>query len=434
MGLKRRDFVRVGGLFGISLQQFFAMKVAMAAAKDDADAKAKAQACILLWLEGGPSQVDTWDPKSNSRFKPISTNVAGIQISELLPKVSKHMHRLSIIRSMHTPENDHTEATYYAMTGHRPNPAMLFPSLGSVIAKEIGPRNGVPPYVLEPQWESQRMYEDHFKSAFLGPEYDPMIVPDPSHKDFVVPDLSLPKDLSFERLQNRRQLLKLVDAFHRRTESIAEYRTFDSFTEQALKMILSPAVKTAFDVSKESEKTKDAYGRNGFGQSVLLARRLIESGCRFVTAAGYKDAAWDTHQNNDKLHRESLTPQLDQSLAFLLEDLAQRGLLDSTVVVVMGEFGRTPQVNANGGRDHWPHCWSLAIGGGGIPGGQIVGASDAQGGYVADRRVTVGDLAATVYKAFGIDWTKEYMSPIGRPIKIANSINDETGEPIKELV
>ena len=427
----RRDFLRVGvlsSLVGVSLPQFLRLRSVMAAEKT------KAQSCILLWLEGGPSHVDTWDPKPNSSFKPMSTNVAGIQISSLLPRVSKHMDKLAIIRSMHTLEQDHDPATYYAMTGHRPSPAMQFPSLGSIVSKELGPRNGLPAYVLEPQWERNRAYEDYFKAAFLGPEFNPMIIPDPSQAGFQVPDLSLPKSVSIERLRDRRSLLQLVDRSFRQIEETAEFADMDGFSEQALKMILSPAVRKAFDLSQEPQKVKEAYGLNGFGQSVLLARRLVENGCRFVTAAGYKFNEWDSHVSNDEKHGKTLVPQLDQALAFLLEDLEQRGLLESTLVLAMGEFGRTPYHNANGGRDHWPQCWSLALGGGGIRGGQVVGGSDEHGEKVTGPVTSIGDLSATVYKAFGIDWKKEYMSPIGRPVKIANAINDVTGEPIQGLV
>ena len=179
---------------------------------------------------------------------------------------------------------------------------------------------------------------------------------------------------------------------------------------------------------------KDAYGRTSIGMSLLLSRRLVEAGSRFVTAAGYKIQAWDTHGDNDKLLRDSLAPPTDQALSTLLEDLDQRGLLESTVVIVMGEFGRTPHINAKYGRDHWPHCWSLLLGGGGIRGGQVVGASDERAAYVAERMVSMGDMFATTYKALGIDWRKEYMHPIGRPVKIANAIDDKTGAPIKELI
>jgi len=435
--LRRRDFLRVGSLslLGINLAQFLRLNQAMAATAEKPKSKAKAQACILLWLEGGPSQMDTWDPKANSPFRPISTNVAGIQVSELLPRVAKRMDKLSIIRTMVTEENNHPQASYYAMTGHRPNPAMEFPSFGSIITKEMGGRNDVPPHILTPQWEAQRQYEEYFKASFLGAEYDPLVVPDPNSKDFKLPDLTLPKSMTLERLQDRRSFLQVVDRHYRRKARIAEQADGDAFTQQAQNMILSPVVRDAFDLSKESDKIKDAYGRNGFGQSALLARRLVEAGSRFVTAAGYNFNAWDTHSDNDRLHRDQLVPTLDQTLATLLDDLDQRGLLESTVVLAIGEFGRTPHHNPNAGRDHWSHCWSMALGGGGIRGGQVIGASDERGAYrAAGRRVTIGDLFATVYKAFGIDWHKEYMHPIGRPVKIANSEDDHTGEPVAELV
>ena len=434
-GPGRRDFIRAGSLslLGISLSQYLELESLMAAvSRDRPGQKAKAQACILLLLEGGPSQVDTWDPKSNSGFKPISTNVAGIQISELLPRVAKQMDKLSIVRSMRTEEIDHPQGTHYQLTGHRPNAAMQFPSLGSIISKEMGPRNSLPPYVIAPQICTEQ-HRNYFRSAFLGAQYDPLRLGDPSKEDFRVADLSLPKSLLVERIEERRSFLKVWDELYRQKEEIAEYGNLDTFTEQALRMILSSEVRKAFDLSQESEKLRDAYGRHPFGQSVLLARRLVEAGSRFVTAAGY-DASWDTHGDNNESLRNKLVPPLDQALSSLLEDLEQRGLLESTIVIAMGEFGRTPHINPKNGRDHWCDCWSLVLGGGGIQGGQIVGASDERGAYVAERMVTIGDVFATLYKAFGIDWTKTYMTPIGRPVKIANSIDDKTGTPIEELI
>ncbi len=208
----------------------------------------------------------------------------------------------------------------------------------------------------------------------------------------------------------------------------------DTFQAQAVRMLLSPKVKEAFDISRESDKTRDRYGRTRVGQSVLMARRLVEAGCRFVTAAGYKHGEWDTHGDNEKRLRETLAPRLDQSLSALMEDLAQRGLLESTVVLVTGEFGRTPAINPNRARDHWPDCWSLLVGGAGIRGGQIIGARDDRGAYVAERPISTGDLYATIFRALGTDWTKTYMSPIGRPIYLANGFDDKMGQPIKELL
>ena len=433
--VRRRNFLKAGSLslLGMSLSQYFELKSLMAATGETVGKKAKAQACILLWLEGGPTHVDTWDPKPNSSFRPISTNVPGIQISELLPRVAKNMDKLAIIRSMHTEQIDHPQGQHYAITGHNPNAAMQFPSLGSIISKEVGPRGVFPPYVQVARMHP--VYQAYFRSAFLGPNFDPMVIPDPSQKNFEVPDLSLPKTLTPERVEDRRSFQRVVDHLFRQKEEIAEYSNMDSFTEQALKIILSPSVKKAFDLSLETDKTKDAYGRHSFGQSVLLARRLVEGGCRFVTAAGWKFNEWDQcHKSNDMFMRETLVPRLDQALGALVEDLDQRGLLESTVVIAMGEFGRTPHVNPDNGRDHWPHCWSLVLGGGGIKGGQVVGASDAKGAQVAEKIVSIGDVFATIYDAFGINWEKEYMTPTGRPIKIANAIGDKTGSLISELV
>ena len=433
--MRRRAFLRVGSLslLGVHLSQCLKARHLMAASGRSSGLKASARSCILIWLEGGPSQVDTWDPKPNSSFKPISTNVDGIQISELLPRVARHMDKLSVIRSMQTEENNHGQATYYAITGHRPTAAMQFPSLGSIVTKETALEVKIPPHVLVPGWGgggSQR----YWKSAFLGAEYDPMVVSDPNKEDFQVPDLRLPKSLTVERLEDRRSFLQLVDGVYRRQAELAEYGHMDSFSRQALEMILAPEVRAAFDLSQESEKSRDAYGRTSFGQSLLLARRLVEAGSRFVTAAGHDLNGWDTHSDNDERHGKKLVPVLDRTLSTLLEDLEQRGLLESTLVIVTGEFGRTAHHNSKLGRDHWPHCWSLALAGGGIQGGQVVGASDERGAFVAERRVTMGDLYATIYKALGIDWHKEYMTPIGRPVKIANSIDDETGQPLSELI
>jgi hypothetical protein len=434
--ITRRSFLCAGSLapLGIGLAQL--LQASRAGADGGTPPRGKAQACILLWLEGGPSQMDTWDPKGNSTLKPIATKVPGIQISELFPRVARHLDKLSVIRSVHTEENNHPQGTYNTLTGHRPSAAMKFPSLGSIVCKETGPRNELPPYALVPQPTEVDFftYADAYNGAFLGANYNPMIVPDPSRADFHIPDLRLPKSITADTIEHRRSFLGVVDRHFRAKEELAEFGTMDALSRQALGMLLSPDVEKAFDLSREPDKLRDAYGRNRVGQSVLLARRLVESGCRFVSASGYKHGQWDTHGKNEEILRKDLAPLLDQTLPVLLADLEARGLLQSTVVLVMGEFGRTPTINPQLGRDHWPDCWSLLIGGGGIAGGHVVGASDKNGAYVADRMVSMGDLFATVYKAFGIDWTKTYRTPIGRPIYLANALGDKQGEPIQELI
>jgi hypothetical protein len=429
MPISRRDLIRVGslGLLGINLTDYLRGAGA-------SKLTGKAQACILLWLEGGPSHVDTFDPKPTSAFRPISTNVAGIQISELLPQLAQRMDKLAVVRSMRTKASDHLQATHYAITGHEPNPGMSFPSLGSIVAKETQARNGIPRYVLMPQWVKDRQYEDYFRGAFLGSDYDPMCVTDPSKDGFQVPDLTLPKSASGSVVHSRQELLSVVDRRYRELYDKAEHANMDALTGRACEILLNPAVRSAFDLSGEPGKLRDQYGRDSVGQSALLARRLIEAGSRFVTVAGYHGGAWDTHVGSDASHRDKLCPSFDRTLSALLDDLAQRGLLETTVVLAMGEFGRTPFMNPARGRDHYPACWSLALGGGGIKTGQVVGTSDENGAVVTSRPVCMGDIYATVYKALGLDWTKEYMSPIGRPIKIANSLDDMNAVPIDELL
>ena len=308
----RRDFIRVGslGFLGAHLTQFLQLEAALKSAGADLSG-AKANACILVWLEGGPSQIDTWDPKTNSSFRPIATNVDGIRISELLPRLAKRMDKLALVRTIKSFGNDHPQAVHYSITGHRHNPAMEFPSVGSIVAKEMGPSNGLPPYVIVPRWERNRQYQDFFRSAFLGPDYMPMTIPDPSKKDFQVPNLTLPKSLSPAVLENRRLFLDSVDRIYRNRVESLKHASMDAFMDKAWEMILAPNVREAFDLSKESEKTREAYGRDSVGQSMLLARRLVEAGSRFVTAAGFHGNSWDTHSKNDEGHRDRLTPPLD---------------------------------------------------------------------------------------------------------------------------
>jgi uncharacterized protein (DUF1501 family) len=245
--------------------------------------------------------------------------------------------------------------------------------------------------------------------------------------------MGLPKSVTTAAIDSRQEFRKIIEQEYRARVASAEHAKVDSFQKKALEMLLTPGVREAFDLSKESDKTRDTYGRDSVGQSLLLARRMVEAGTRFVTAAGYHGSSWDTHSDNDRLHRDRLTPPLDRGLSALLDDLVARGLYDETIVIAMGEFGRTPHINPGLGRDHWPKCWSLAIGGGGLRVGQAVGKSDERAANVVERKTSIGDLFATVYKAMGIDWHQEYMTPVGRPIKIANSFEDSTGEPVREL-
>ena len=429
----RRAFLRAGalGYLGLSLSDLLRSSDLLAAQGAAGSPVATAKSCILIWLHGGQSQLDSWDVKGNSGFNPIKTNVPGIEVSDLQPRIAQHMDKLSIIRSMTSPCPDHPGGTYYAFTGHLPNTTTRFPSVGSIISQELGRQTNLPAYI-----SSGRGRMNCRSAGFTDPQYEPFLIPNPGADDFQVSDLNLPEGISVDVLRSRRTFLNLVDQKYRQLADRAEFSEVDTYDELALNMILSPAVRQAFDLSQESAKTRETYGPLQVGQGMLLARRLVEAGCRCVTIDGFNSSIggdWDTHFKNDADLRDRLAPPFDQSLAALLEDLDQRGLLESTIVLTMGEFGRTPDINPGAGRDHWPHCWSLALGGGGIQGGRVVGASDDRAAYVADRPVTIGDLFATLYKALGIDWTKTYLGPGNRPVYIANSLDDEMGQPVNEL-
>ena len=433
--LGRRAFLRVGSLsyLGLSLSNVL-RSVGVEASevpRKTSGRTATAKSCILIWLHGGQSHLDSWDVKGNSGFKRIATNVAGIEISEIHPRIAKHMDQLSIIRSMTSPCPEHSGGTYYAYTGHLPITTTRFPSVGSIISKELGPRSDLPAYVADGRGRLNAR-----SAGFIHPQYEPFLIPNPGAKDFQVSDLHIPEGISAKVLQSRRTFLKVVDERYRTIERNAEFTEVDTYDRLALNMILSPDVRRAFDLSQESPKTKQTYGPLRVGQGLLLARRLVEAGCRFVTIDGFNSSTggdWDTHFKNDSNLRNHLAPPLDQALSALLDDLVQRGLFESTIVLVMGEFGRTPHINPGAGRDHWSNCWSLVLGGGGIQGGRVVGASDDRAAYVSERPVAIGDLFATLYKALGIDWTKTYLGPGNRPVYLANSLDDKPGQPVEEL-
>ena len=405
----RRDFLTVGslGFLGLTLRD------TLAAAAASPAATAKANSVILFWLEGGPSHIDTWDPKPNSNFKPISTNVAGIQVSELLPKIAKRMDKFALVRSMHTRGNDHPQATHYAITGHEINPAMQFPSLGSIITKELGPRNAVPPHVLVPKWDRGRQYEDYFRAAFLGGEYDPMCIPDPSKPDFAGHRSQPAEDrlggVGREPLGIPEGGRSPLPRAQRDGRACQHGRLHRAGLED------DPHARGARRLrSVEGIRQDEGAVRQGLrsDQSLLLARRLVEAGSRFVTAAGYHSTSWDTHSDNDKGHRDRLAPPLDRTLTALVDDLEERGLLETTLVIAMGEFGRTPFINAESRpRSLAELLVARARGRRDQDGAVVVGASDERGANVTDRVVTMGDLYATIYKLLGIDWTQGVHEP-----------------------
>jgi len=412
----RRDFIRVGslGVFGLNLVDYFQLRAS----------ETKDRSCILIWLSGGPAQTDMWDMKPDAPaefrgiFKPIPTNVAGIQISEILPHTAKIADKFTIIRSMTGREGEHEQAMTHMLTGNRPLATISFPAMGAVVAKERGEINGMPPYVAVPAAGHA------YGPGFLGAAYGPFIAGDASLGNYHVRDIQLPNDVDWQQISDRRHLVKQMDAIFdrdpllRNADTKGEFRAVDQAYEKAIDLMTSAKAKKAFVVSDEPAGLRDRYGRTPIGQGCLLARRLVEAGARFVTVStGFNQ--WDTHQKNFTTLKDQLVPPFDMAFSALLTDLAERGLLDSTLVIATGEFGRTPKVNANAGRDHWAKLWSCAVAGAGIPGGQVYGASDAIASEVKDKPVSVEDFTATVYDRLGIDYTKEYDTPIGRPVRLS---------------
>ena len=419
-GVSRRDVLKVGALtyFGLTLPEFLAMRSAAAAT-------AKADSVIVLWCSGGPSHVDSFDPKPDApaefrgEFKAIPTNVDGIQLSEHLPNTAKVTDKIAICRSLTSNIAAHEQASQYLLTGYKPLPTLQYPSYGSVVAKELGVRNAIPPYVSIPEVNRAG------QSGFIGASYNAFTVADPSAPNFKVQDVTPPATVDNSRLARRRGFTnKLNDRFVNALPD-DNVRSVDAFYEKAFDLVNSPSAKKAFDVSQESSATRELYGMSTYGQGALLARRLVEGGARFVTVS---KGGWDTHQQNFQSLSQRLLPELDKAFAGLITDLSQRGMLDKTLVVLMGEFGRTPRINPRGGRDHYSRCRFVTFAGAGIRGGQVIGKSDETGSTPADRPVSPEDVASTLYSALGIDYNKQYITPTGRPIHLAAN-----GAPIKEL-
>ncbi|MDE2125567.1 MAG: DUF1501 domain-containing protein [Armatimonadetes bacterium] len=426
-GVSRRDFLRVGAIsaFGLTLP---AVLQAGASAAPGPGKSARDTACILLWMGGGPSHMDTFDPKPDApvqyrgAFGAINTNVKGIQITEHLPKLAQQADKFSILRSVTSNDGNHETATEYLLSGYPFSPAIDYPAYGSVIAREKGSQQDLPPYVL-----FGGLPFNHGGAGYIGGQYNPfMINGDPANKYFKVENITPPSGVDQARMDRRHSLAMALDDWQRNKETAAPaVRTMDVFDEKAYALITSPAAKKAFNLQAESPDLRAKYGHTQFGQSCLLARRLVESGVRCVTV---NYGGWDTHQNNFESLKNGLLPTLDMGYSALLQDLHDRGMLDSTVVLWMGEFGRTPQVNGAAGRDHWPGVLSVCLGGGGARTGQVVGASSKLGETPDVRPIRVEDVAATIYKLMGVDFQKQYMSPQQRPIAI-----NYGGTPISEL-
>ncbi len=437
-GLTRRSFVRAGflGLAGLGLGDVLRAK-AQGAAKSGRDLSV-----ILVWLDGGPPQHETYDPKPEAPeafrgpLNAIDTAVPGVQVSELLPYHARLMDRMSIIRSMHHDNGDHFAAAHWMLTGYlgsnAANQTPMYPSAGSVIARLMGPkREGLPAYVGLPNTHSVGIRPGYHGGAYLGHAFDPFMADgDPNNPNYKVPELTLPSGLGVDRLEDRRGLLSAFDSARREAwESLSDV---DEFNQKAFEMLTGPEARRAFDLGTESPHLRDRYGRHQWGQSALLARRLVEAGVRFVTLTF---GGWDFHSSLDKgMHR--VLPILDHAVGSLVDDLDQRGMLDETIVIVMGEFGRTPRINKGlpqdpvPGRDHWGQVMSVLIAGGGLKPGVVVGSSTPKGEVPRERPTTPRDLIATLYHRLGLDPELTFLDRVNRPIPIVA----HGGQPIDELL
>ncbi len=414
-GIRRRDFLR-----GVSAAAFAAGMLGwqdMMALRAD-DLKRRGKACILLWMEGGPSQFETFSPKprheNGGETQAIATNVSGIQIADNLPKLAQHMHELAIIRSVTSKEGNHPRAQQLLHTGYLPNPTVKYPTFGALATQALAAKDTALPAFCR--------IGGRFRTAggggILGVEYDPFEITNPEK----APAYTKPSHGAV-RFGKRLELMKRMEADYRAADGAQVVADHQQLYDKTARMILSPEMKT-FDVEQEKPSVIDAYGRTKFGASCLLARRLIEAGVTFVEV-GLN--GWDTHQNNFAERRRQCGT-IDQPVAQLLTELRERGLLESTLVIWMGEFGRTPRINPRAGRDHFPRAFNAAVAGAGIRGGQVIGATDAAGEQVTDRPVTVPDLFRTYCQALGIDPNTENTTPLGRPIKAVGG-----GKTIAEL-
>jgi hypothetical protein len=443
-GLRRRDFLHAGCLsfLGLGLPQVLGLQ-----AQGAVDDGKKDTNCIHLMLVGGPSQLDTWDPKPNAPveirgpYKAIRTNVPGIEISENFPRMAKHADKYALIRSLyHTAAAVHDTGHQMMQTGRLFQGGIEYPNMGSVLAKLKGPKGDVPPHVLMPRpiGNTGGNMPHGQNAGFLGKSFDPFVLnADPSDPNFKVPDMLPPDYLTALRVDRRRDWREMIDKSVSMFETSQDARLLDSTFHQAYTLMSSQKAREAFELHKEPQATREKYGMNRFGQSCLLARRLIEAGVRFVTINMFEtvfdEITWDIHGSKPfspiSCYRDLVGPMFDMAYSSLLEELAQRGLLEKTMVLATGEFGRTPKVNPAGGRDHWPQCWTILMAGGGIKGGQVIGSSDEIGAAPRDRPTTPAQVAATVFRGLGIDLGTELPGAGNRPIPLV----DRGVEPIAEL-
>lgn len=429
-GVTRRSVLRVGALAvgGVSLVDLLRRR---AEAADSA--KPSRTAVIQLFLGGGPSQLDTFDLKPDApadirgEFREISTAVPGIRISEHLPRLASVMDRFSVVRSVTHDNSSHLPSSHLMQTGYAAPNAIsgrnMNPSTGSIVAKVRGPiANGLPAYVAVPRGQA------FAGASYLGAACSPFTTDvEPIEKDFRVRDLKIPAEISSDRVHDRRSLLQNLDTLRRDLDASGQLVGMDAFYQQAMEMITSPTALRAFDIAREPDSIRERYGRSSVGQNLLLARRLVEAGVSYVSCLS--GGGWDTHVDNFNEQKNVLLPRFDRALSALIADLHERGLADRVLVNVMGEFGRTPKINKDAGRDHWPGAFWVLMAGGGLKMGQMIGTTDRYAAYPTNKAFSPGDVLATIYHVAGIDTQHEFHDHAGRPVKILGQ-----GVPIADLI
>ncbi len=453
-GLTRREWLRAGGLsaLGLSLPTLLAARSEAAAPSGSSFGRAKS--CIVLFHLGGPPQHETWDPKDDApvevrgELKSIASNVPGIRVGELMPRTSRLLDRICVLRAMSTGDNAHSSSGYWMLTGTphlptntenaKPGAPNDWPSVAAIVHRLRRGKNGLPPSMVlpEPIWNTGMIFWPGQDGGFLGRTADPWLLKcDPSMPDFKIPGLALSSELPDARLNQRMSLLHRIERGLDGVERSEAMTRFDRRSQQAFDLLSAGAGRRAFDLDREPAKLRERYGRNRWGQSVLLARRLVESGVSLVQVnwtrmPGDTDdsPAWDTHNKNAQRLKNNLMPPMDLAYSALLEDLQARGLLDETLVVWMGEFGRSPKINPGGGRDHWGRVFSVALAGGGVRGGQVLGSSDRLGGLPREGRVQPQDLTATIFHCLGYEPHTEMRDTLARPLVISR------GEVIRQAV
>ena len=422
-GVSRRQLLRVGGLGFASLSLPTLLRL-QAEAKANPSVQAKTRddlSVILLWMQGGPSHIDSFDPKPDApaeirgEFGVIDTTIPGVKFAEHLPLMAQSLDKFTVIRNGYSYNGGHGIADAYMLSGWRFSPSTVYPSYGSVVAQELGYRKGMPPYVQLGPWVDKMNAGG--QAGYLGSEHNPFIInDDPNGGTFNIDGITLPGGMSAGRFTRRQRMLSRFDSWQRTVEKNAnDVGAMDAFYEKAFSIVTSPAAKRAFDLSQEDPKLRDKYGRHRTGQSYLLARRLVQSGVRLVNVSV---PSWDTHANNFAALKGSLLPQLDSAYSALLDDLDRLGMMDNTVVLWLGDFGRTPKINSAAGRDHWVGSTVFTIGGGGFKTGQVIGSSNQYAEQPVGKPIEIEDIAATLYHVLGIPLDKHFVSPDGRPFKV----------------